>query len=77
MAQHWFLPPPSPEKNPVSAPERHNTPRQDIECVYNNPTQSLITALHSTALRNHIRTVFEEMTSWTALTWYVGMKTVF
>ena len=30
-----------------------------------------------TALRNHNRTVFEEMTSWTALTWYIGMKTEF
>ena len=31
----------------------------------------------STALRNHNRTVFEEMTSLKALTWYIGMKTAF
>ena len=32
---------------------------------------------HYTALRNHNRTVFEEMTSWTVLTRHVGMKTRF
>ena len=30
-----------------------------------------------TALRNHDRTVFEEMTSWRALLWYIGMKLAF
>ena len=29
----------------------------------------------STELHNHNRTVFEEMTSWIALTWYIEMKT--
>ena len=29
------------------------------------------------ALRNHMRIVFEEMSSWTALTMYLGMKTTF
>ena len=28
---------------------------------------------HSTALRDHNRTVFEEMKSWTALTVHLGM----
>ena len=28
-----------------------------------------------TALRNHNRTGFDEMSFWTALTWYIGMKT--
>ena len=32
---------------------------------------------YDTALRNHNRTVFKEMTSWTALTWYIGLKTAF
>ena len=31
----------------------------------------------STALRNHMRKVFEDMSSWTALTMYLGMKTTF
>ena len=31
----------------------------------------------NTALRNHMRMVFEEMTSWTALTMYLGMKSIF
>ena len=31
----------------------------------------------STALRNHNRTVFEEMTSWTDLTMHLGMKISF
>ena len=30
-----------------------------------------------TVLRNHDRTGFEEMTSWTVLTWYIGMNTTF
>ena len=30
-----------------------------------------------TALRNHMRIVFEEMSSWTPLTMYLGMKTTF
>ena len=30
-----------------------------------------------TAIRNHKRTVFEEMTSWRALTTHLGMKTTF
>ena len=30
-----------------------------------------------TALRNHNRTVFEEMTSWTSLTLHIGMETAF
>ena len=30
-----------------------------------------------TALRSHNQTVLEEMKNWTALTWYVGMKTAF
>ena len=33
--------------------------------------------LYATALRNHMRIVFEEMSSWTALTMYLGMKTIF
>ena len=32
---------------------------------------------NSTALRNHNRIVFEEMLSWTALTWDIGTKTAF
>ena len=35
--------------------------------------KSNIHDLYLTALRNHNQTVFEEMT---ALTWYIGMKTV-
>ena len=32
-------------------------------------------SLHvNTALRNHMRIVFEEMSSWTAFTMYLGMK---
>ena len=31
----------------------------------------------ATAFRNHNRTVFEEMTSWTALSWHIGKKTTF
>ena len=34
-------------------------------------------AILSTALRNHMRIVFEEMSSWTPLTIYLGMKTTF
>ena len=30
-----------------------------------------------TALRNHMRIVFEGMSSWTSLTMYLGMKTTF
>ena len=30
-----------------------------------------------TALRNHMRIVFEEMSSWTPLKMYLGMKTTF
>ena len=30
-----------------------------------------------TALRNHNQIVFEEMSSWTALIWNIGMETVF
>ena len=30
-----------------------------------------------TALRNHMRIVFEEMSSWTPLTMYLGIKTHF
>ena len=30
-----------------------------------------------TALRNHMRIVFDEMSSWTPLTMYLGMKTIF
>ena len=30
-----------------------------------------------TALHNHMRIVFEEMSSWTALTMDLGMKTTF
>ena len=30
-----------------------------------------------TALHNHSRTFLEEMTSWTALTWYIRMETAF
>ena len=30
-----------------------------------------------TALRNHNRIVYKEMSSWTALTWYIGKKTAF
>ena len=30
-----------------------------------------------TALHNHNRSVFEEITFWTALLWYIGMKTGF
>ena len=33
--------------------------------------------LIDTALRNHMRIVFEEMSSWTPLTMYLGMKTTF
>ena len=32
---------------------------------------------YPTVLRNHNRIVFEEMSSWTELTWYIGMKTAF
>ena len=32
---------------------------------------------NTAALRNHIRIVFEEMSSWTALTWHTEMETVF
>ena len=32
---------------------------------------------HPTALSNYNRTFFKEMTSWTALSWYIGMKTAF
>ena len=31
----------------------------------------------ATALRIHMRIVFEERSSWTALTMYIGMKTTF
>ena len=31
----------------------------------------------NTALRNHNRIVFEELSSWTDITWYVGLKTAF
>ena len=31
----------------------------------------------ATALCDHNQTVFEEMTSWTALTWHIGMTIVF
>ena len=30
-----------------------------------------------TALSNHNRIVYQEMSSWTALTWYIGIKTAF
>ena len=30
---------------------------------------------NTAALRNHMRIVFEEMSSWTPLTMYLGMKT--
>ena len=30
----------------------------------------------NTALRNHNRTGFEEMSFWTASSWFMGMKTV-
>ena len=30
-----------------------------------------------TALHNHMRIVFEQMSSWTPLTMYLGMKTAF
>ena len=33
--------------------------------------------INSTALQNHNRIVYEEMSSWTSLTWYIGMKTEF
>ena len=33
--------------------------------------------VYSTALLNHKRTVFEEMSSCTALSWHIGMKTEF
>ena len=33
--------------------------------------------LESTALRNHNRIVFEEMSSWIALTMHLGMKDTF
>ena len=29
------------------------------------------------SLLNHNRTVFEEMTSWKAFSWHIGMKTAF
>ena len=32
---------------------------------------------HPEELRNHNRIVFEEMTSWKALTWHKGIKTAF
>ena len=31
----------------------------------------------STGLRNHMRIVFEEMSSWTPFTMYLGIKTTF
>ena len=35
-----------------------------------------VSHLH-TALRNNMQIVFEEMSSWTPLTMYIGMKTTF
>ena len=53
-------------------------------CVENiNPssetiwTDSAKEGIKYTALRNHNRIVFEEMSSWTALTMHLGMKTTF
>ena len=38
--------------------------------------QGMVVAFEmSTALRNHMRIVFKEMSSWTPLTMYLGMKT--
>ena len=36
-----------------------------------------VRACYPTALNNHMRVIFEEMSSWTALTMYLGMKTTF
>ena len=33
--------------------------------------------IYATALRNHVRIVFEEMSAWTTLTLYLGLKTTF
>ena len=39
--------------------------------------QRFNTIVYRTALRNHNQTVFEEMTTWTALTMHLGMNTTF
>ena len=44
-----------------------------IENVENLPSPRL----RDTALRNHMRKVFEEMSSWTLLIMYLGMRTLF
>ena len=46
-----------------------------IDCVSNSQGNS--GSCFDTALRNHNRIVFEEMSSWTPLTMYLGMKTTF
>ena len=40
-------------------------------------SMSTDTSIEHIALRNHNRTVFEGMTSWTSLSWQIGMKTAF
>ena len=41
------------------------------------PVHCTMYGLYCTALRNHMRIVFEGMSSWTPLTMYLGMNTTF
>ena len=54
----------------------HHTLDKSVFTRYQKYTAMFIWS-DCTALRNHNRIVFEEMSSWTALTMHLGMKTTF